>query len=70
MDPGPLEREFKKMWNARLEGTPGMLESTLEERDQLDLRESLDMLIRLFGATRNGFLMVIREVDKLNATRD
>jgi hypothetical protein len=66
---GPLEQEFKKLWTAALEGAPGMLESTFEERDDLTLREFADIVARMTGATRDGFLLVTREIDKLNATR-
>jgi hypothetical protein len=65
---GPLETKFKKLWTERLEGTPAMLESTFEERDDLTYEETFQLLIRMIGATRDAFLLFAREIDKLNAT--
>ena len=64
---GPVEREFIKTWTQTLEGTPGMLEATFEGREGLTPDEVIDLLLRMIGATRDGFHLVTREIDKLHA---
>jgi hypothetical protein len=66
--PGPLEEQFSKMWTERLEGATPMLETAVEGRDFLTPAEQLDLVMRMIGATRDAFILVTREIDKLNAS--
>jgi hypothetical protein len=69
MPAGPIEGKFSRLWRERLEGSPGMLQSTYEERTRLTADETVELFIRMIGATRDAFLLVTREIDKLNAAR-
>jgi hypothetical protein len=55
------------MWTARLEGSPAMLDSAIEGREDLTLQETLAIVTRMLGATRDGFTLIAREIDKLNS---
>lgn len=61
-----LEDEIAEMLRRGFEGSPEMLDSNFEDRDEFKPREVLLMLARGQKDLRDAILILAREVDRLS----
>ncbi len=62
---GPLEQELKEILRRGFEGSPAMLESTAEGRDDLTYAELIRVQIDVSRVQRECVLQLAPEIDNL-----